>query len=347
MVNCAVYGCNSRTKRSPKDENFVTVGFFSIPKGVTSQCTKTAALTTARRAEWFRRIRCVDLDESSTHYRVCGAHFVSGRPAYVMDDLNPDWAPSIKYRPYAHIKQTFPFCFRYKRAQSKKSAQHADAEPSPELSGMHAGKGRTLASTENLAPRSPLPPAASEPVLGECSSASGRSQTQDFGQTTDLTLESMALLEAENRQLMSDLKDAKAKLATHCLNEDTFQQKEMVLFYTGLPNFAILLAIFQLVQSRVCHSDCNCLTKFQEMIVFLIRLRLNTPLQDLAYRFQVSQSTVSRIVDRWLAAAFTTLANGVIWPQRSVLRETMPMVFCETFGTRVAVILDCFEVFIA
>ncbi|KAG0411349.1 hypothetical protein HPB47_002621 [Ixodes persulcatus] len=122
---------------------------------------------------------------------------------------------------------------------------------------------------------------------------------QDFGQTTDITLQSLALVEDENRQLMSDLRDARAKLAAHCLDEDAFQEnKDMVPFYTGLPNFAILLAVFQLIQSRVSHNDRNCLTKFQEMIVFLIRLRLNTPLQDLAYRFQVSQPTISRIVDR-------------------------------------------------
>ncbi|CAN7950193.1 unnamed protein product [Ixodes pacificus] len=171
---------------------------------------------------------------------------------------------------------------------------------------------------------------------------------QDFGQTTDITLQYMALLEDENRQLMSDLRYARAKLAAHCLDEDAFQEnKDMVPFYTGLPNFAILLAVFQLIQRRVSHNDRNCLTKFQEMIVFLIRLRLNTPLQDLAYRFQVSQPTISRIVDRWLEAAFTSMASGVAWLPRNVLRKTMPMAFRETFGTRVAVVLDCFEVFIA
>ncbi|XP_042146266.1 uncharacterized protein LOC121835826 [Ixodes scapularis] len=236
---------------------------------------------------------------------------------------------------------------------------------------MDARKESTLISTEDLAPASPLLVEAAKPALEDCCCTSEDlaveedmpgeneeterspdcglgSEMQDCGQTTDITLQSMALLEDENRQLMSDLRDARAKLAAHCLDEDAFQEnKDMVPFYTGLPNFAILLAVFQLIQRRVSHNDRNCLTKFQEMIVFLIRLRLNTPLQDLAYRFQVSQPTISRIVDRWLEAAFTSMASGVAWLPRNVLRETMPMAFRETFGTRVAVVLDCFEVFIA
>ena len=36
----------------------------------------------------------------------------------------------------------------------------------------------------------------------------------------------------------------------------------------------------------------------------------------------------------------------VVWPEREVLQKTMPMQFRKHFGTRCAVIIDCFEVFI-
>ncbi|KAL3219053.1 hypothetical protein MRX96_050569 [Rhipicephalus microplus] len=48
----------------------------------------------------------------------------------------------------------------------------------------------------------------------------------------------------------------------------------------------------------------NSVTQFQEMLIFLMRLRLNPFLQDSAYRFRVSQSTVSRSVNKWLDATF-------------------------------------------
>lgn len=40
------------------------------------------------------------------------------------------------------------------------------------------------------------------------------------------------------------------------------------------------------------------------------------------------------------------LNDLVKWPERDYLRRTMPMCFRRTFGTKVAVIIDCFEVFI-
>ena len=40
------------------------------------------------------------------------------------------------------------------------------------------------------------------------------------------------------------------------------------------------------------------------------------------------------------------LSPFLVWPEREELRETMPMSFRVNFGTKVVVILDCFEVFI-
>lgn len=111
-------------------------------------------------------------------------------------------------------------------------------------------------------------------------------EVQDFGQTTELTMTSIELLETENRHLMSDLGATREQLSGHRLDETSFQKdKGMVPFYTGLPSFALLLGLFQLLQGSVRHSERNSLSKFQEMIVFLVRLRLNLPLQDLAYRY--------------------------------------------------------------
>ncbi|KAH7968686.1 hypothetical protein HPB52_010653 [Rhipicephalus sanguineus] len=65
-------------KNSPNDENFQRVGFYVVPKVISGQCAKTTELSSKRRALWLSRIRREDLDESATHYRVCGAHFITG-----------------------------------------------------------------------------------------------------------------------------------------------------------------------------------------------------------------------------------------------------------------------------
>ncbi|XP_065302248.1 uncharacterized protein [Dermacentor albipictus] len=169
----------------------------------------------------------------------------------------------------------------------------------------------------------------------------------DFIHVTELTMAHIGQLEEENRHLLSELRDVKQELSMHVLSEDILKTREdMVQFYTGLPNFALLLVLFNLLEEGATHTSRNSLTAFQEMVIFLMRLRLNTPLQDLAYRFHVSQSTVSRNVNKWLDVAYVQLSRAVQWPDRETLRATMPMTFRKSFGVEVAVVIDCFEVLI-
>ncbi|XP_077552871.1 uncharacterized protein LOC144167458 [Haemaphysalis longicornis] len=157
----------------------------------------------------------------------------------------------------------------------------------------------------------------------------------------------IASLEQENGRLQSEVDTLKQQLAEKSLAEDILKLKEgMVAFYTGLPNYEVLKAVYDLIELDAHHTSRNCLLKFQEMVVFLMRLRLNLNLEDIAYRFHVSQATVTRIIYKWLDAAYTRLTELVSWPQREELQKTMPMAFQSTFGNKVAVILDCFEIFL-
>ena len=78
----------------------------------------------------------------------------------------------------------------------------------------------------------------------------------------------------------------------------------------------------------------------------LMKLRLNAQMQDLAYRFSISFSTVSRIFSKWMNIINRRLGHLILWPNRDVLTKTMPICFQESFGKKVAVIIDCFEVFL-
>ena len=77
----------------------------------------------------------------------------------------------------------------------------------------------------------------------------------------------------------------------------------------------------------------------------LIRFRLNLTLQDLAYRFEISVSTTSAIVLKWIDILFVRLRPLIKWPTREDLMTTTPMSFRQHFKTKVAVIIDCFEIF--
>ena len=128
-------------------------------------------------------------------------------------------------------------------------------------------------------------------------------------------------------------------------NKDFFDTDDKVRFYTGLPSMEVLMVVFEHVSSHVTRQT-QSLNRFQEFIIVLMKLRLNAPLQDLAYRFVVSLSTISRIFSHWIVAMDTRLFRFVYWPDRDQLWRTMPQCFQYAFRKKTTVVSDCFEVFI-
>ncbi|XP_077535621.1 uncharacterized protein LOC144147377 [Haemaphysalis longicornis] len=170
---------------------------------------------------------------------------------------------------------------------------------------------------------------------------------QDSTTQTEESSSIVECLKKDNAALRTQLQEAKEKLQRLEITQAMFEQdRNRVKFYTGLPSFAMLLALFNLLEKSIPSGPRNVLTRFQEMLLTLMRLRLGVPLQDLAYRFNVSQATATRVVERWLSVMHVRLNKLVKWPEREHLQRTMPMCFRQAFGTRVAVNIDCFEVFI-
>ena len=92
-------------------------------------------------------------------------------------------------------------------------------------------------------------------------------------------------------------------------------------------------------------KELSSLTKFQQLLLALMRLRLNLSGQDLGYRFHVHQSTVSRVFEFVIGVLYCKLKPLIKWPDRDALRKTMPMMFRKHYPNCV-VIIDCFEIFI-
>ena len=159
---------------------------------------------------------------------------------------------------------------------------------------------------------------------------------------TELTLDGLNSMEKEMQSLRKDLLEIRA--AVRPTSQEAFKgDDKRVTFYTGLPNFAVLMHLFSFLAPFMNKSALSALSGFQELTLFLMKLRLNMPGQDLAYRFNISQSTVSRVFNRWLDLCLTRLSWLVQWPGRYELRTSMPRVFRKNFPRCVAVI-DCFEV---
>ena len=93
------------------------------------------------------------------------------------------------------------------------------------------------------------------------------------------------------------------------------------------------MVVFDHVSPYVTRKT-QSLDTFQELVMVLMKLRLNVPFQDLAYRFMVSLSNVSRIFSSWMIVMDTRLSSLVFWPEREQLWRTMRMCFQYAFGKK-------------
>lgn len=147
-------------------------------------------------------------------------------------------------------------------------------------------------------------------------------------------------LRTENIQLSSDVAHVSSSY-----DQSSFVDKdEKVLFFTGLPTYQILLVLFTFLSPHL--PVRKSLDKFKQLMLTLMRLRLNVSTTFLSYAFNVSIATASRIVTDVIDVIFIRMKPLIIWPERDQLQKTMPMQFRKHFGKKCAVIIDCFEVFI-
>uniref|UniRef100_A0A8P4KAN6 DDE Tnp4 domain-containing protein n=1 Tax=Dicentrarchus labrax TaxID=13489 RepID=A0A8P4KAN6_DICLA len=86
-------------------------------------------------------------------------------------------------------------------------------------------------------------------------------------------------------------------------------------------------------------------TETGELLLTLMKLRLNLSEEFLGYLFGIHQSTVSRVFHRWIHVMASRLHPLILWPEREDLRRSLPMCF-RTFLKNCVSIIDCFEVFI-
>lgn len=126
-------------------------------------------------------------------------------------------------------------------------------------------------------------------------------------------------------------------------SENTFLLDDAkVQYYTGLSSY-LLLKTFELVMSPFVHGDKRSYY-WKSFLIVLLKLKLNLGFQDIAYRMEISKSTVSRRFHETLDVMATRLEWLIKWPDREELWKTMPSCFRATYGTKVIAIVDCFEI---
>ena len=328
-------------------------------------------LSTKRRDGYLAAISrddlTVDMLEKSD-YRVCSEHFVDGEPAKLYEFTKSNWLPTLNL---GHTKQRNNTGYaRYDRAKQRNDEQRMREEEDHLLTQQIEVVGMAeLGVITNEIIQEIIIEAAEEEAITE-SSLVKIAECLIFDSVevclSDIIKEEMELeitrrsegnckcaseIKALNEELITCQRTIehlsmklKEQLPPFC--EESLRDDSNVLFHTGLPNVKVLKVIFDHVLKTLPNEGVGKLTHFQEFMCTILKLRLNIPLQGLAYQFGVSKATVSRIFLKWLTQMDIRLRDLIVWPDRESLRKTMPMCFQQSFGKKVANIIDCFEVFL-
>ena len=80
-----------------------------------------------------------------------------------------------------------------------------------------------------------------------------------------------------------------------------------------------------------------------EFFLMLVRLRLGLKEHDLAHRFEISRTNISRIFLTWINYCYLRLGMLPCWPDRDTINDTMPADFREYYP-KTTVILDATEI---
>ena len=117
-------------------------------------------------------------------------------------------------------------------------------------------------------------------------------------------------------------------------------------FYTGLPSWPVFLHLYSFLSPFMCTTGpCLFTNKQNELLIVLMKLRLNLKMEDLASCFRIGLGSVSRIVQRWLDVMHIRLKFLIVWPERDILRHNLPSSFKQHYPSCVCTI-DCSEIFI-
>jgi len=169
-------------------------------------------------------------------------------------------------------------------------------------------------------------------------------------------------LEAKVAELSNQLAEAQAKYEKSLFRLANIKEDNgLVSFYTGFPDYDTLLTFYKIIlesdakvmrqwrggESKETYHEVKTgrdykLPMFEQLFLTLVRLRLGDPELDLAVRFGLSQSCVSRIIATWINLLYHSLKGLERFPPWHIVQKYMPAAFKEQYpNTRL--VIDCTE----
>ncbi|XP_037650709.1 uncharacterized protein LOC119503167 [Sebastes umbrosus] len=308
--SCCAVGCTNRRGNKPG------LCFYRIP---------SERDNLERRRWWISAIRRDSVPgeskqwQPSKYTRICNEHFING--AKSDDPLSPDWVPSVfSHTPATKKRKRERDMERYdhhsrmnnKRAEEKKKQEAVDV----------------LLELSSVPEAEPAPPAEDEQ---RCDNRPCKEKTER--------------LQRECNELREENERLKDTIRSGTFDELAFEEAdEKVKAMTGIPTYSKLQVVLTFVMSFL--QTGTDLSPFQQLLLTLMRLKMNLPLSFLGCIFKISIPTASRTFRNTIEVLNARLVPALVfWPNREELQLSMPTVFRQVFR-KCACIIDCFEIFI-
>ena len=292
-----------------------------------------------KRQEWCEAL-CLQEKDLRSDARVCSRHFPNGDTSNLPSLSVGKRFASPKKRPVSIRVPVRP-------KQGKKQVKKSLFERSSPL-------------------HSTLPDSAATSTLGDSEydsslpSTSNVDMERDTERREDLEITVNAALMARIEVLEQE--NANLKRAVEASGKKPFRLEDiahddrLVRCYTGFPSYIVLLAFFDFLGPAVNHleywgskkgssSRQKKLDPFNCLFLTLIKLRLNLTEQDLAFRFGISTSTVSRYFITWICFLYHHLKEIEWCPTAEQVACTLPHAFKEKYPTTY-IIIDASELFV-
>ena len=142
----------------------------------------------------------------------------------------------------------------------------------------------------------------------------------------------------ENKHLKEQLKQSKFGFDSI---KDT---NAKIFFFTGLQSLQMVMWLLDIVKRSTLVLKGG-LSWENHLLLVLMKVRLGLTNRDLAYRFGLPFSTVSKILRDWIPMLSSIVKPLIMWPSKDAVRANMPKCFKPKFRN-CRCIIDCTEIFI-
>lgn len=370
VLSCAAFGCTNHNKMEEKP------GFYRLPNNDPELRKKWIHACKRKNKDG------TDWNPTSKNVYICGKHFIGGKPRKD-DPMHPDYIPSVFVYNKTNDNSMSCKIRRHEAAQKRQALKRKpnDVMPSSRPNALEYSESSighqndNVDNTDHHEKQENILPTIhvhSTPSTSTVLSAKENNRqmfspprTTPLGHNEnfihrrliderDQAREELETLKQQNDELGNKIEQYQLELQTLLNNKNKPQCMPSVISYSELikdgPRFKYYTGISPQIFTVVFNFVKNNVTKRKmsgesQLLMTLMRLRLDLQFEILGDIFQCKKTTVNNIFKELMALLYFQLKFLIRWPDHDASMDTLPHVFRQYFP-KLTGIIDCTEIFI-